>query len=163
MNRRVTEMAEELDLEFNLDKAVVANSFDAHRFAHYAKQQGKGNECEELLFKAYFTEGRNIDDIDVLVSLGESLNLDPNDVGSVLQSDQFAEAVRSDIQAAQAIGVQGVPFFVFNRKYAVSGAQPVDTFLNALQKSWSEWNSRPRPNPINSEGNSAACGPNNNC
>jgi predicted DsbA family dithiol-disulfide isomerase len=140
MNRHVSTMASEAGLNFNLDKAVIANSFNAHRFVHFAKTNGKGNEAEESLFKAYFTKGQNIDDIDTLVELGESLGLNNEETRLVLESDKFANAVKQDILAARNLGIQGVPFFLFNRKYAISGAREIEVFEQALQKSWQEWN-----------------------
>jgi predicted DsbA family dithiol-disulfide isomerase len=139
MNDYVTKMAAELDLEYDFSKAVVANSFDAHRFSHLAAQKGKGDAAEESLFKAYFTEGKNIADRDTLVALGESIGLDSAEVKQTLQTDAFATDVQHDIEEAGALGVQGVPFFVINRKYAVSGAQSVDVFKQALDKAYTEW------------------------
>ena len=139
MNAYVTDMAKQSGLNYHLDKAVVANSFKAHRFSHYAKQQGKQLEAEEALFRAYFTEGKNLDDIQTLVDLGKSIGLDPAFVKAVLESNQFSNEVETDIYEAQQIGVRGVPFFVFDRKYAVSGAQDVSAFTQTLEKSFSEW------------------------
>ena len=138
MNRRVTDMADELGLDYQLDQAVVANSFRAHRFAHFAQSRGKGDEAEEALFRAYFTEGRNTDDIDTLVELARDLGLDAEATREVLESDRFSNAVKQDIEVAKNLGIGGVPFFLFDRKYAVSGAQGSDVFLQALQKSWQE-------------------------
>ena len=162
-NKRMQDMADETGLTFNMDQAVVANSFDAHRFAHFAKDQGKGDAAEEALFKAYFTDGKNTDDHDVLVALGETIGLDTEKTRAVLESEQYANAVKHDISVSRNIGVQGVPFFVFNRKYAVSGAQPTDTFLDVLKKSWQEWNENQQPVALNTETNGAACGPDGNC
>jgi len=139
INSQMTKMAAAEGLVYDFDKAVVANSFDAHRFSGYAKEHGLGNEAEERLFKAYFTEGKNIGERDTLAALGEDIGLDADEVGEVLASDRYADKVLDDIHEAEAIGVRGVPFFVFNRQYAVSGAQPAEAFLNALGKSFDEW------------------------
>ena len=135
----VTAMAHEVGLTFNFDKAVVANSWDAHRLIQLAKQHGLGNAAEEALFRAYFTEGRDTADYATLLELGTSIGLNPTDVEQLLHSDQFGEAVDRDIYEARQVGVQGVPFFVLNRKWAISGAQPSETFLNALETAWPEW------------------------
>ena len=135
----VTAMAHEVGLTFNFDKAVVANSWDAHRLIQLAKQHGLGNAAEEALFRAYFTEGRDTADHATLLELGTSIGLNPTDVEQLLVSDQFGEAVDRDIYEARQVGVQGVPFFVLNRKWAISGAQPSETFLNALETAWPEW------------------------
>ena len=130
----VVNMAKELGLNYDFEKAIVANSFKAHRLLHLAKQNQVQNECEEKLFEAYFIHGKNIDDNDVLLELGLSLGFDLDSILDMLSSDAFASAVESDIYQAQQIGVQGVPFFVFDNKYAISGAQQSETFLAALYK-----------------------------
>jgi predicted DsbA family dithiol-disulfide isomerase len=138
LNEQVTGMAAEVGLEYNFDKAVVANSFDAHRFAHLAAKYGLGDAAEESLFKAYFTEGKDISDRAVLAELGAAIGLDPEEVSSTLSGNTYAREVQQDIAEAAALGARGVPFFVIDRKYAVSGAQPEETFLKALQQSFSE-------------------------
>ena len=134
MNQQVTEMAESVGLTYDFDRAIVANSFDAHRLSHLAAQHGLGNAAEEALFKAYFTEGKNIADKETLIELGESIGLAAADVKQMLSTDAFADAVKHDIAEAQQLGVRGVPFFVFDRKFAVSGAQPTEVFLQTLEK-----------------------------
>jgi predicted DsbA family dithiol-disulfide isomerase len=138
LNNQVTGMAAEVGLEYNFDKAVVANSFDAHRFAHLAAKHGLGDAAEESLFKAYFTEGKDISDREVLAELGAGIGLDAEEVRSTLSSNTYAREVQQDIAEAAALGARGVPFFVIDRKYAVSGAQPEDIFLKALQQSFNE-------------------------
>jgi predicted DsbA family dithiol-disulfide isomerase len=138
-NDYVTDMAKEEGLHYDFDKAVVANSFDAHRLIQLAKANGKGGEIEERLFKAYFTEGRNIADHATLFALGTEIGLDPAVTTRMLEGNEYADEVKHDIYEAQQVGVRGVPFFVFNDRYAVSGAQPMDTFLAALNKAWPEW------------------------
>ncbi|MCX6181300.1 MAG: DsbA family oxidoreductase [Bacteroidetes bacterium] len=141
LNDYVTDLAKQVGLQYNFDKAVVANSLNAHRFAHFAKSQGKQNEAEEKLFQAYFTDGKNIDDFATLISLGQEIGLNAEDVKTALENGSYAAEVKADIQEAAQIGVRGVPFFVLNRKYAVSGAQQSVTFLDALEKSYAEWSS----------------------
>jgi len=136
MNNNVTQIAKEVGLDFHLDKAVVANSFNAHRLIQLAKTKELGDEAEEQLFKAYFAESKNIDDTAILVETGIAAGLDEKEVREMLASDAFAKAVKTDELAAHEIGVRGVPFFVFDNKYAVSGAQSSDVFLQALEKSW---------------------------
>ena len=137
----VVDMAKKVGLNYNFDKAVVANSFDAHRVSHYAASQGKGNEMEEQLFQAYFVDGKNTADHKTLTQLSVSIGLNESDVKAVLSTDKFSEEVRKDIYEASQIGVSGVPYFVFNDKYAVSGAQDSNVFLEVLQKSFAEWKS----------------------
>lgn len=132
-NTRVTEIAKEVGLDYQLDKAIVANSFDAHRLSHLAKKSGLQDKVEELLFSAYFIEGKDTSNHAVLKAIGIAAGCDPNEVDTMLKENQFSEDVENDIQEAQDIGVRGVPFFVVDRKYAISGAQPVDLFLKTLK------------------------------
>lgn len=138
MHENVIQMAKNAGLDYNFDIAVVGNSKDAHRLIQFAKTKELGDQAEEALFKAYFTDGKNMADMKDLIEIGTSIGLDSNELTSILESDAFAYEMMQDVQEAQNIGVQGVPFFVFNRKYAVSGAQPVEAFLQTLEKVQSE-------------------------
>jgi len=139
MNDYVTNLAKQVGLTYHFDKAIVANSFDAHRFSHLAKKYHVQDKAEETLFAAYFTEGKNTADHQTLIELGKNIGLDAKEVQQMLESEAFANEVNEDIAEAQQIGVSGVPFFVIDRKYAVSGAQESKTFLQALDKAWSEF------------------------
>jgi predicted DsbA family dithiol-disulfide isomerase len=139
MHDHAAQVAKETGLDFNFEKTVVANSFNAHRLIQLAKIMGVANAAEEQLFKAHFTDGKNIDDKETLVQIGVSVGIDKNKVDEMLSSDAFATEVKQDELAAQAIGIRGVPFFVFNNKYAVSGAQSPETFLQTLEESWKEF------------------------
>ncbi|ADB37538.1 DsbA family oxidoreductase [Spirosoma linguale] len=139
MNDHVTGMAREVGLSYDLNKAVVANSWDAHRLIQLAKQHGLGDAIEERLFRAYFTEGRDTSDHATLLELGTEIGLEATAVEQLLNSNQFADAVNRDVYEAQQVGARGVPFFVLNRRYAVSGAQQPETFLGALNTAWTEW------------------------
>jgi protein disulfide-isomerase len=101
-----------------------------------AKKYNKSNELEELLFKAYLTDGKNINDFVTLSDLGIKAGLEKDEIETVLHSDAYGE-VKKDIEMAQNVGVQGVPFFVFDNKYAV-GAQHIETFVKTLEKVWEE-------------------------
>lgn len=139
MNDYVTNMAAEVGLVYNFDKAIVANSFNAHRLTHFAKEYGKQGEAEEALFKAYFTDGKNIDDYSSLIELGKEIGLDTNALKTALETGLFADDVRLDIYEAQQVGARGVPFFVFNNKHGISGAQDTSLFSEVLEKSYTEW------------------------
>lgn len=139
LNDHVTQMAAEVGLTYDFDKAIVANSFDAHRFAHLAKQNSLGDEAEEALFNAYFTEGKNIADHETLAELGEQIGLDKDEVAHTLKGNKYAINVNQDIAQAQQLGVRGVPFFVLDMKYGISGAQPVEAFTETLEKAYTEW------------------------
>ena len=134
----VVNMAQSVGLSYHFDKAVVANSFDAHRFSHYAKTKGKQDAAEERLFAAYFTEGKNTASHTTLIQIGTELGLDASELSTVLSGNDYAADVESDIALARQFGVSGVPFFVFNRKVAVSGAQETQVFLQALEKAAGE-------------------------
>jgi len=139
MLNNVTQMAKGVGLEYDFDRAVMVNSFKAHRVLQLAKMRGLGDAAEERLFRAFFTEGRNIADDDTLLELGKEEGLNETEIRSSLSDERYSDMVRQDIQEARAIGVTGVPFFVFNRKYAVSGAQPPQAFLQTLEKAYEEW------------------------
>jgi predicted DsbA family dithiol-disulfide isomerase len=139
MHKNITEQAKAVGLTYNFDNVVAANSFDAHRLSQFAKKNHVGNELEELIFLAYFTEGKDVADLEVLVELGLKVGLDEAEIRSVLSSNAFAEDVKFDISESQKLGVRGVPFFVFDRKLAVSGAQAEELFLETLDKAWETW------------------------
>ena len=137
-----TQMARETGLEFNLEESIQANSFMAHRLIQLAKSRNVGNEIEEALFKAHFEEAKNIDDNEVLVQVATSIGMNAQEVENTLVSDAFAYEVKQDEMEARNIGVRGVPFFVFDDTYAVSGAQSSEVFLQNLEKSWEEYQSK---------------------
>lgn len=139
MNNRVTQLAKQVGLEYNFDKAIPANSMKAHRFSHLAKKHQVQNEAEELLFRSYFTEGKNTDDIPTLVELGKQLGLNADEIKTVLENEQYTREVNEDINEGIGLGLRGVPFFVFDRKYGVSGAQDVSAFTQTLQQAYSDW------------------------
>lgn len=162
MSDHVTAMAREVGLSYDFDKAVVANSWDAHRLIQLAKQHGLGDAAEERLFLAYFTEGRDTSDHATLLELGTEIGLDAAAVQQMLASKQFAEAVNQDIYEAQQVGARGVPFFVLDRRYAVSGAQQPDTFLSALNTAWSDW-AKANPTVANVPTDGPTCTPGEIC
>lgn len=143
MNEDIGRQAAEAGLTYNFDGMQYTNTFDAHRVAKYGQAHGKGNEVTERFLKAYFTEERNLSDHDTLVALAEDAGLDAKAVAAMLPENDYASHVRADERLARQIGVQGVPFFVFNEKYAVSGAQPVEVFTDVLEKVWREENKNP--------------------
>ena len=134
----VVDRARSVGLEYDMEHTVMGSSFDAHRLIQFAKTKDKGNEAEERLFKAHFILGEHIGDRAVLKMIAEEIGLDGTETEEVLASDAYTEAVHADEYEAQQIGVGGVPFFVLNDKYAVSGAQSSDHFLGALQQAWAE-------------------------
>ncbi|GAB2963896.1 DsbA family oxidoreductase [Hymenobacter coalescens] len=146
MNDYMAGVGREVGLHYDFDKVVPVNTFDAHRFTHLAAAHGKQDAAEERLFAAYFTEGRNLADADTLAQLGSEIGLKADDVRQTLASDAYAQEVRVDEYHARQIGVGGVPYFVFQDKYAVSGAQPAELFQEVLEKVWAEFH--PTPNLV---------------
>jgi predicted DsbA family dithiol-disulfide isomerase len=138
MNERVSGVAAEAGLEYHLDEAHPSNTFDAHRLLHFAAAHGKQAELKERLLAAYFTEGKRIGDTDVLVGEAKAVGLDEAAARAVLDGDAFADDVDADLSLARAFGITGVPFFVIDRKYGLSGAQPADTIRQALENAWME-------------------------
>lgn len=134
----MTQNAKNDGLDYHFEKAILANSFNAHRLLQLAKKHNLANELEELLFKAYLTDGKNINDLTTLSELGIGVGLNGDAVSEVLYSNSYGDEVKQDQEEANSIGVQGVPFFVFDNKYAVSGAQPITAFLQTLEKTWEE-------------------------
>jgi predicted DsbA family dithiol-disulfide isomerase len=131
---QVEMMAKEVGLSYTLEKTIVANSMKAHRFLHYAKHEGKQDVAKERVLAAHFGENKNVDDNAVLLEIAESIGLDAARTLEVLNSQEFEEGVKYDIYEAHQLGVKGVPFFVFNNKYGISGAQPLEVFMDTLEK-----------------------------
>lgn len=138
MLEHVTAQAAAEGLKYDFDNLKVANSFTALRVLEYAKQHGAGNEMKEALLSAHFEKGLNTGDTPTLLEIAESLGLDTKELATQLEAGAFAEDVKADISQAQQIGVTGVPFFVLDGKYGISGAQPAEVFANALTEVYAE-------------------------
>jgi len=138
MTAHVTQVAQDAGLEFKFDQVVVANTHNAHRLLHEARAHGVQNNLKLALLQGYFTDAKNIDDTAVLQELATAAGIPAGRATAVINSDEHSEDVLKDIQEARELGVTGVPFFVFDRKHAVSGAQPVGAFSDMLQKMVSE-------------------------
>ena len=135
-----TQNAKSVGLEYRYDIIQMTNTFDAHRVAKWANQFGKEEEITSRFMKAYFTEGMNLADYDVLVKLAQEVKLDGPACLKMLKTKDYSQAVYDQIDEARKIGVQGVPFFVLNRKYGISGAQQKEYFAGALEQIWTEEN-----------------------
>ena len=157
MHQHVTGVAKEIGLDFNFEKSVVANSFNAHRLIQLAQSKGLAEKAEEELFKAHFMEGKNIDDKDILAQIGKTIGINENEVKEMLISDTFSGEVKQDEIQARSLGINGVPFFVLGDKYGVSGAQSTDVFLQALSQAWKEFEKEKQPLII-TEGESCSAG-----
>jgi predicted DsbA family dithiol-disulfide isomerase len=156
MNDYMTQAAKEVGLDYQFDKAIPANTFLAHQLIHFAAHNGQQGAMKERLFAAYYLEGQNLNDVDTLVKLAAEIGLDADAARQALADGTYANEVRRDEYEAQQIGVRGVPFFVFDDKYAVSGAQPSEVFAEVLDKVWEE--AHPKTQPVLLT-DGPACGP----
>ena len=134
MDVRMEQTAAADGLEYHLGDGVTGNTFDAHRLLHLAGARDRQDATLERFYRAYFTEGRSLFDDDSLRALAVESGLDAVDVAGVLAGDTYAEAVATDIREAQALGANGVPFFVFDNRFGVSGAQATDVFAQVLAR-----------------------------
>lgn len=138
MIQNVKDVARAEGLEFDHDRARHSNTFDGHRLIHFAQQRGLGGEMKERLLKAHHCEGEALGDVSVLVRLATEVGIDTDEVSALLASDDLREEVRADEQMAAELGISGVPYFVVSRRYGLSGAQPADGMLSALERAWGE-------------------------
>jgi predicted DsbA family dithiol-disulfide isomerase len=138
MHRQMTETAAGDGWDFHFERARSGNTFDAHRLLHLAADRGVQDAVKERLFRGYLEDGERIGDPETLVRLGAEAGLDAEEARAVLASDRYADEVRADVRQAQAYGITGVPFFVVDRKYGVSGAQPPEALLEVLDTAWTE-------------------------
>lgn len=138
MSEQMKQKGKMVGLEFNFENTIPTNTFDAHRLLHLAKIKGLQNEVEEALFTAYFRDGKHVSDRETLIQIGISLGIEESEIIHVYDSDLFVREVREDELLGQNFGVRGVPFFAVNRKYGISGAQPVEHMMEVLTKAYRE-------------------------
>lgn len=161
MHENLIQSGKNAGIDFNFDDVKVSNSFKSQMLVQLAKEKGKANEMEELLFEAYFQLGKDIDDVEVLSEIGEKSGFSKEEIQDAVQSPELAKLVKNDIFVANSLGIKGVPFFVFDEKYGISGAQPIDLFSEVLEKSWSEFSESDSKLKIIEEGDS--CDVDGNC
>lgn len=138
MNARVTGVAREVGLDYRLADARPGNTFDEHRLLHVAASQRLGDRAIERVMHAYFCEGLAVGDRAALARLASEFGIAEGEALAMLQSDAYSEAVRADEARAAAFGITGVPYFLFNEKSGISGAQPVEVFAGALKQTWDD-------------------------
>jgi predicted DsbA family dithiol-disulfide isomerase len=138
MFEHVAEQARGEGLAYRFDDVVVANSFTAHRLIHLAAAHGKQDAAKERLLSDHFEHGKDIGSREYLTSLTRELGIDADEAAELFTSDKYAAEVRHDFAEGRALGVSGVPFFVIDRKFGLSGAQPAATFARALDQAWQE-------------------------
>lgn len=132
--RNIEQMATEVGLDYQFDTLILTNTFNAHRLTMLAKSYGLMNEMAERILRAYFTESKHIGDHSTLIDLAGEVGLNRNKVAAMLANDSMSEEVRADEQEAATLEIRSVPFFLINRKYALTGAQPTEVFVQALQQ-----------------------------
>jgi predicted DsbA family dithiol-disulfide isomerase len=132
-NQNIINVAREFALEFNFEKLQPTNTFDAHRLSHYARKQGKQKAYTEAVMKGYFTDSLNISDFEVLTALAAGVGLDRAEALRILESSAFTEAVRQDESIAYSRQINGVPYFLFDGKEVINGAQSVDAFVAVIE------------------------------
>lgn len=138
-SNHLTNLAKEVGLDYYYNNIKPANTFRAHQLSHLAKHKGLQNEAEEQLFKAYFTEGRNINDIDTLVEIGISIGLDSAETKTHLENNSYAPEVTNDIELAKQSGIRSVPHYIFNGTHTLSGSQDSQTFLQNITAAYTTW------------------------
>jgi predicted DsbA family dithiol-disulfide isomerase len=136
--RQMEQRAAEEGLTFRLEGLQRGNTRDAHRLVHLARERGRQAELVERLHRAYFTEQDSVFDHAALARLAAEVGLDPAEVAKVLDSDEYSAEVTADETVANELGATGVPFFVIDRRYGISGAQPATTITKALAQAWAE-------------------------
>ena len=159
---QVAAIAAEEGLRYDFGSVVVANSFAGHELLHLAASHGVGDAVKEALLSAHFEHGEDIGDRDVLVRIGSEAGLDAEEIVRDLEAHTWRDAVAADVAAAHALGIRGVPFFVIDEKYGISGAQPTELFAQALEQAWRESHPLVMVQPAPASGSSAgpaACGP----
>ena len=139
MINHVTDSAKKVGLEYNLNNAIPANSFNAHRLSHFAKDRGLQDKMEERIFNAYFIEGKNIDAIPTLIELAKEIGLNASEAKNILKTAQYADQVSQDLAEAKQTGITSVPKYVFNTNTKVSGAQDSNVYLEILEKEFAQW------------------------
>ena len=132
----VEQLAAAEGLEYHLAEAPSGNTVDAHRLVHLAADGGRAAEMIDRLYRAHFTELRSVFDTDSLVELAADAGLEPDEARGVLDGDAYLDRVRGDETVARSLGISGVPFFVIDGTFGVSGAQPVEAFASALEQAW---------------------------
>ncbi len=163
----ITRVAKDYGLTYHMDKAQVVNTFKAHRLAKWARTQNAEHALTELMLDGYFNKGANLNDDATLLEYAKTLGLNIEAAQKVLTSDQFTDEVKYEIFEAKQVGAEGVPFFVFDNKYGIAGAQPDELFVRTLKQTMDEF--KPRAVILNNNvdgttsGDGGICGPDDNC
>lgn len=141
MMRYINQAGEQAGVVMNVENVKNTNTLNAHRLHRFAEEKGVGDKMNERLYFAYFTESQNLADTQVLANLAQEIGLNRDEVLAVLSSDAYRDDCLNDEKQARNQGIHAVPLFIFDGKYAVSGAQPKEAFLQALKQSYDEYQS----------------------
>jgi predicted DsbA family dithiol-disulfide isomerase len=136
LNENVVQMAKSEGLDYHLNEAIVANTRNAHRLIQYSKTLGLADKVFEKLMAAYFTQALDVADHLVLCKIAVECGMEADSVMEILNSDAFSEAIEQDLYQAYQLGINSVPFFVFNNTYGIPGAQPEEVFINTLEQAY---------------------------
>ena len=132
-------MAKSVGLEFNLEGLKSINTFDTHRIIQYSKLKDLGSQAEEAFFKSFFTDGKDLTKKETQIEIMQNIGLTETDLEKAMSDDLYEKMTKADIEEAKQLQISGVPFFVIDRKYAVSGAQPSEAFTQTLETAFQEW------------------------
>ncbi|KKX51975.1 MULTISPECIES: DsbA family oxidoreductase [Sphingobacterium] len=138
MMQQVQSIGKSLEIDFDFEKSLIVNTLNGHRLIHFAQEHGLGNILKERLLKAHFSEGVDVNDTNILVNLAAEVGMDKKEVQEMLFSDRFTYEVTQDIQEGVNLGLRGVPFFVFNQKFGIAGAQPLEMFEQTLRQAYED-------------------------
>jgi len=138
MMQQVQSIGKSLEIDFDFEKSLIVNTLNGHRLIHFAQEHGLGNILKERLLKAHFSEGVDVNDTNILVNLAAEVGIDKKEVQEMLLSDRFTYEVTQDIQEGVNLGLRGVPFFVFNQKFGIAGAQPLEMFEQTLRQAYED-------------------------
>ncbi len=141
LTNKIQNQAKNVGLDFNYDKAIAANTLNAHRLSHLARNKSAElqNRAEDLLFKAYFMEGRNINNLDVLLEIGVQLGFEKSEVEEVITKQKFSEAIKKEGEEATALGINVIPYLVLNKQQIISGVQTEENLSSTIEKAYKEW------------------------
>lgn len=138
MMQQVQSIGKSLEIDFDFEKSLIVNTLNGHRLIHFAQEHGLGNILKERLLKVHFSEGVDVNDTNILVNLAAEVGMDKKEVQEMLHSDRFTYEVTQDIQEGVNLGLRGVPFFVFNQKFGIAGAQPLEMFEQTLRQAYED-------------------------
>lgn len=162
LQKQIVDRAYAVGLNFDFENAIFFNTFYAHCVIQKAKEMGLGNNAEKKFFSDYFEQGKDLGNLDVLREEATRIGLSQDDFKDAISNKKYTDLVLNDIKEANSIGVRGVPFFLVDGKYAISGAQPINIFVDTLNNAHKEWTEKQKAN-IEIVASGSSCDINGNC